>query len=161
MGLIRGFFLMAQEFDLWGDPVPEETEKRGRPPHEATPERRMRVAVLRALKHTTDEIAAAIGISERTLRTKYLPELKGGLAQKRAEALVQLWSKAQEGNVSAIKEFLRQVEKSDLVMPRQPMRPARPPKLGKKEQALIDAGAPDTTTSMGELMTRRAEGLLN
>ena len=149
---------MAQDFDLWGDPIPEKPETRGRPEHEPTAEKRLRVAVLRAINQTHTEIAAALGISEPTLRRHYSAELKGGLAQKRAEVLIRLWHEVEAGNVSAIKEFLRQVDKSDLAGPRAP-RPAKPPRLGKKAQAIVDAATPDPTTSMGELMALRAESL--
>ncbi len=145
-----------QAVDLWGDPIPPRIERRGRPQHVVTPEKRIRVAVLRAMRHSHEEIAAAMGISEPTLRKNYLPELKSGLAQKRAEVLVRLWEKVQEGNVTAMKEFMRQTEKSDLA-PRE-LRPPKPTKLGKKDQALVDAQQPDVSSSMGELMARRAAG---
>ena len=147
---------MDVDFDLWGDPVPQRPEKRGRPTHVPTPEKRLRVSVLRALNQSHEEIAAAMGVSEPTLRKHYLPELKGGMAQKRAEALVLLYTEVQKGNVSAIKEFLRQVERSDLTPAA--AKPTRAPKLGKKAQAAIDAAMPDPTSSMGELMARRAGG---
>lgn len=149
---------MGQEFDLWGDPIPPREERRGRPAHEVTDEKRKRIKVLRALNKTNDEIAAAMGISERTLRTKYLPELRGGLAQLRAEALVRLWTLAEAGNVSALKEFLRQTERADLAAP-QPTTRAPAARLGKKDQAMADAALPDTSTSMGELMAQRAARL--
>ena len=150
---------MDQEFDLWGDPIPPPTERRGRPAHEVTAERKLRVAVLRALNQSNDEIAAAMGISERTLRTHYSVELKQGLAQKRAEVMVLLWDQAKKGNVSAMKEFLRQTERSDLAGAPRLVKVAQEPKLGKKAQAVVDAQAPDPTESMGELMMRRAETL--
>ncbi len=149
---------MSQMIDLWGDPIDEPADKRGRPAHVVTDERRTRVAVLQSLNKTHAEIAEAIGISEKTLRTKYRAELKQGLAQKRAEALVLIWDKAKAGNVAALKEYLRQTERSDLGSPRV-MRPAAAPKIGKKAQALLDAASPDTSSSMGELMAKRAEGL--
>jgi hypothetical protein len=147
---------MDRETDLWGDPIPPRPEKRGRPQHEVTEEKRLRVAVLRGVAKSQTEIAAALGISERTLRTKYLPELQHGLAQKRAEALVLLWKAGESGNVSALKEFLRRTDLSDLTAPRHEPKPER---LGKKAQALADAAIPDQTERMGDLMGRRAEGL--
>ena len=146
---------MMPDLDLWGDPIPPRPERRGRRPHEATPEKRSRIKVLRALNHTEAQIAAAIGIPERTMRRYYRPELAGGRAQLRAEVLVRLWEVVQTGNVAAIKLFLAQIEKSDLDSPRAAA-PARQPKLGKKEQALVDAATPDTTSHIGELMSRRA-----
>lgn len=150
---------MDQEFDLWGDPIPPPTERRGRPAHEVTAEKKLRVAVLRALNQSNDEIAAAMGISERTLRTHYPSELRQGLAQKRAEVMILLWTQAAKGNVSAMKEFLRQTERSDLGGVPRVVKPAAERKLGKKEQAVLDAQAPDTTATFGELMMRRSEAL--
>ena len=43
---------------------------------------------------------------------------------------------------------------------RAPLKPVKEPKLGKKEQAALDAQTPGTTTSMGQLMARAAS-LLN
>lgn len=148
---------MSQDIDLWGDPVPAAAEKRGRPIHEVTDKKRVRVAVLRALNQTNAEIAAAIGITEPTLRKYYAVELRHGFAQKRAELFIRLWDAVEAGNVSAMRTFLAQTEKSDLVQP-SIRRPARSPKLGKKEQAAIDAATPDTGSSMGELMARRMSG---
>lgn len=152
---------MDQEFDLWGDPIPPRVEKRGRPPHDVTPDKRLRVAVLRSLNQTNTEIAEAMGISERTLRTYYLPELKQGLAQKRAEMMVELFKAGKKGNVSAMKGFIRETEKSDLA--RGPalvaLRPRAEPKRGKKEQAIIDASQPDPGSTMGDLMAQRLADL--
>ena len=99
-----------------------------------------------------------MGISERTLRSKYLPELKHGLAQKRAELMVRIWGEVEKGNVAAMKEFARQLERSD-IPGRVVVRQSKPEKVGKKIQAKIDAATPDTATSMGELMSRRAAGM--
>jgi hypothetical protein len=114
------------------------------------------VAVLRSLNQTNDEIAHAMGISERTLRTKYLPELKAGLAQKRAAARIKLYELGMAGNVAALKAFLKMADDSDLKVPSSP-RASRPPVLGKKEQQLIDAATPDATSSIGELLAQRAQ----
>lgn len=153
---------MDQEFDLWGDPVPPRVEKRGRPEHKKNQTTSMRVAVLRALNKPQDEIAAALAITEKTLRKHYSPELRQGLQQKRAEALVRLWEigTAGNGNVAALKEFIRQTERADLAAPvALARRPAKAVKLGKKEQAIVDAQTPDESTSIGELMARRNASL--
>lgn len=153
---------MAGDFDLWGDPVPEPVENRGRPKHEVTEEKRLRVSVLAAHGMTHDDIAAAMGISAPTLRKNYLRELRGGLAQKRAELLVLKWKAAAGGNVSAMKEVQKDFEKADMYRGhianhtgKPAEKPVKPPKLGKKEQALADAQQPDTSTSMGDLMAQR------
>src|SRR5690606_34346331 len=43
------FFLMAQDFDLLGDPIPKGFGKRGRPPHVPNDEKRKLVMMLQAL----------------------------------------------------------------------------------------------------------------
>ncbi len=149
---------MDQEFDLWGDPIPPRAEKRGRPTHEVTEEKRNRIAVLRSLNWTHSRIAEAIGISEPTLRKNYFRELEMGLVQRRAEALVKLRELGMGGNVSALKAYIALTEKSDLDGPRGAVRMPKEQRLGKKDQAVVDAGRPDITTGMGELMARRAEG---
>ena len=62
-----------------------------------------------------------------------------------------------EGNVSAIREFEAYLDRNDLMVYGQPAPPDKPkePKLGKKEQALADARAPDTGTPLGDLMAQR------
>ena len=151
---------MAQDVDLWGDPVPPRVEKRGRPKHEKSAEKSMRVAVLVAAKHSEDRIAAALGIDPKTLRKYYSGELKQGLAQKRAELITLTWEKVKAGNVSAMRLMHQLLREADLDTPDLP-KPAtpveRPVKLGKKELADLEAQQPDTTTTMGELIaTRRA-----
>ncbi len=149
---------MEPECDLWGDPLPAPVEKRGRPAHAVTESKRLRVAVLRSLNKTAGEIALAMDISERTLRAYYKKELRVGLHQKRAEVMVRLWEQVEKGNVSAMREFLRQTKDSDLG-PAIAAQPKAERKLGKKEQAMKDALAPDQADTLGELMIRRSDDL--
>lgn len=144
--------------DLWGEVIEPPEERRGRPTHVVTEEKRIRVSVLRAFNKNHDEIAAAMGIAPGTLRRYYRRELRGGLAQKRAEVLVDLYKAGKDGNVAAMKEFLRRTDASDLVTP--PMT-ARAPKRGKKELAALAAASPDSSTSMGALMAERAGAKMN
>jgi hypothetical protein len=157
------FFVTAEILDLWGDPIPPKPEKRGRPTHVVTEEKRLRVAVLRAYNLSQPEIAEAMGISVPTLRKNYLRELRDGMAQKRAEMLVQLYLEGKGGNVAAIKEFLKQTRDGDLLAghlaSRAPQKKSKQAKLGKKEQALVDAQAPDVSSPMGNLMASRMAGL--
>jgi hypothetical protein len=157
----ENFFVTEEILDLWGDPIPPKPEKRGRPTHVVTEEKRLRVAVLRAYDMSQPEIAEAMGISIPTLRKNYLRELRGGMAQKRAEMLVQLFLEGKAGNVAAIKEFLKQTRDGDLLAAhlasRHPNK-GKKPKPGKKEQALIDAQEPDVSSPMGNLMASRMAG---
>jgi transcriptional regulator with XRE-family HTH domain len=152
-----------QELDLWGDPIPPRQETRGRPNHVPTDEKRTRIKVLRALNKTDAEIAAAMGISQPTLRKYYFRELKGGLAQLRAAALVKLWEKAAEGNVAALKAFIAETRHADIDNPQHPpqLRPRREPPLGKKQQADLDAAEPDPTNTIGAILAEREGHRLN
>jgi hypothetical protein len=152
---------MHEELDLWGDPIPPRPERRGRPSHEATEEKRLRVKALAAVNKTHTEIAHAMGISEPTLRRYYLRELRGGLAQLRAAVMVKLVEKALGGDVGAMKEFLRQTERADLARTPLPARPVRPAALGKKEIADRAAAEPDPTTDIGALLAEREGQSLN
>lgn len=133
---------------------PTALRTRGRPGHLVTEPGRECVAIMRALNMATGEIAAAMGISETALRKNYAVELKHGLARKRAELLMRLWDEVEAGKISAIREFQRLIDKSDLRTPAATRPAKRTPKLGKKEQAVIDAATPDLGTSLGELMAR-------
>ncbi len=78
---------------------------------------------------------------------------------------MKLWEQIEAGNVGAMREFDRFVDKNDLAMFGQmgkPVVPEREPKIGKKEAALAAAQKPDQGTPLGELMARRqSNGLPN
>jgi len=151
---------MTQTFDLFGDPVPENWGKRVRPPHVATQENRNKVSMLLAFGWSNDRIARAIHLDPKSLRKHYFPELRfRDEARDRLDAsyAMMLWRQVEAGNVSAIREFRDLLEHNDLMavggQRREPDR--KPPKLGKKEQAVVDAREPDTTTPLGRLMAQR------
>ncbi|MCK1684261.1 hypothetical protein IVA87_33965 [Bradyrhizobium sp. 147] len=162
---------MAQVFDLFGDPVPSNWGGRGRPEHVPTQQNRNRVSLLVALGWSAPRIAAALYVTPPTLRKHYFSELK--FAQVARDRLVaQLGLKLLEGvnagNVSAIREFQKFIERNDLMLygqtapqPRKPDadKPAKAPKVGKKEAAVIEAHTPDQGSTLGELMARRQQGL--
>ncbi len=134
---------MADEyFDLFGDPIPEGFSGRGRPPHQPTQEKRWKVMLLLALEKTEDEVAAAIGITAKTLRKHYSRELRvRDEARLRLDAaiLAKLASEAAGGNVGAMKELNRLLEKHDHARLSKSVmgRGAKPKELpvGKKEAA--------------------------
>jgi hypothetical protein len=162
MGCIQGFFSMDGNFDLLGDPIPDGWGKRGRPPHMVTVQNRCKVMLLLAVGRKNHEIAAALGISEPTLRKNYFREMRSREEAKfRLEGvrLLRIYEQVEEGNVGAIKELGKVLEKAD--RDSSPLNRANvdpsimPPKLGKKEKAFLDAQRPDTTTTLGELMAQR------
>jgi hypothetical protein len=66
---------MDQIFDLFGDPVPLNRGKRGRPQHVPTRENRSRVKELARVGWSKKRIAAELCISKPTLRPHYFQEL--------------------------------------------------------------------------------------
>lgn len=89
-------------------------------------------------------IAGAMGITAKTLRKHYFPELKArDAARDRVEAigLLSLWNMGREGNVAAMKEYFRRFDSAvgdvfEDVVERQAK------KVGKKEQDRLEADNP-------------------
>ncbi len=62
--------------DLFGHPVDAQRRLPGRPRHVPTPELRSEVQRLHDLGQSQSEIAAAVGVTEPTLRLHYHTELR-------------------------------------------------------------------------------------
>lgn len=159
---------MSAIFDLFGDPVPANWGERGRPEHIASQQNRNKVSMLVAFGWSNARIAAAMFVTQPTLRKHYFSELRfRAVARDRLDAglAMKLWDQVQEGNVGAIKEFRKLLERNDLMLYGQTSRPSDSPvkklKLGKKESALLAAQQPDIGTPLGELMAKRQGGGLN
>ncbi|MFW2829887.1 hypothetical protein [Sphingomonas sp. ID0503] len=98
-----------------------------------------------AFDKNEEQIAAALSISAPTLRKHYFRELRSRLeARQRLEGklLTALLAEVDKGNVSAIDKVFKRLDRHDLAAgyvgkPKA----AKPPKLGKKEQAVVDAAA--------------------
>ncbi|OQC19046.1 MAG: hypothetical protein BWX69_03058 [Planctomycetes bacterium ADurb.Bin069] len=138
--------------DLFGEPMGEPVDPRGRPKHRVTVENRIKVSALRAAGMSRDDIAAVIGISLPTLAKYYFDELAAGVARERAAALMNLRASASAGNVSAQKAWLRVLAEGQGAPP--VPRPAPDPEmeLGKKERALRDAKTADRGSAWGDLV---------
>jgi len=136
------------DFDLLGDPIPPGWGSRGRPPHVPTDEKRRIVVVLLAFGRKEEDVAAALGITPPTLRKHYFRELKvraDARARLDAKLLGTLMSEVEKGNVSAVDKMFERLDRHDLAGGPRPEKQARKPKLGKKEQAAIDAAnVPET-----------------
>lgn len=107
---------MTQNFDLLGDPIPEGWGKRGRPPHIATEKNRNKVMLLLAMGWSNARIAGALGITQPTLRKNYFQLLKVRMeARDRLEAarLDLAWELAKGGNVGALREFGKLMDRND------------------------------------------------
>ncbi|SER57984.1 hypothetical protein [Rhizobium sp. NFR03] len=155
---------MPAVFDLFGDEVPEGWGKRGRPPHLVDDKKRCKVRLLLAMGRKEAEIAAALGITEPTLRKHYFRELacrQTARFQLEGTVLLRLYEEVEAGNVAAIKELGKKIDKAAIAdsdfarRVAEQSQPKKAVKLGKKEQALQDARTPDTATPLGRLMAMR------
>ena len=134
---------MSENLDLLGDPIPANWGGRGRPAHIPTVENRNKVRVLLAFGWTNKAIAAALRITANTLRVHYFIELRqrdeARPALKAASLMAITRAALADGNVTAMKELQRLIEKDEI--DRAPPRPRREAPLGKK--AAADAEAQD------------------
>lgn len=142
--------------DLFGDPIRESRDGPGRPAHEWTLENSNKINLIFATGGEIADAAAVLGITQPTLRKHYFSELEQWRVARlrlKASLLARLFAEGQKGNVGAIKEIFKQIEKGELdtlskaVANRRPGRaPAepkapRPAPIGKKaglEQAAED-----------------------
>ncbi|SHL80326.1 hypothetical protein SAMN05444389_101429 [Paracoccus solventivorans] len=142
---------MSVNFDLFGNPVRDGHGKRGRPPFEVTPEKSNKIRLGLALGWSNDRIANAIACSPATLKRYFRAELaertmaRDQMELRRFELIM---AEANKGNVGAIKELGRMLERNDSVLAGQRFddaqrrgqeqtKAAKP--LGKKEAAQLAA----------------------
>jgi hypothetical protein len=137
----------GDQIDLLGDPLREPRDPRGRKKLKVSNELRDKVSILRAAGMEREEIADAVGCSERTLRTYFLPELNEGKSVKRAAVIEALYAAAMTGSVSAAKAFLALGAKADAIPPA-----PKPEKLGKKEALLKASQTAHQNSEWGELL---------
>jgi hypothetical protein len=140
------------------------SKRMGRPPYEPTEKDRKKLMLLLAVGWTLPRIANGLGVSEVTVWRYFRKELRDRHAMRDRIVARQFeiaMERSEEGNIPALKELGRLLDSNDLMKLGQVSQPAsapapeRKPKLGKKEQALIDARAPDEGTQIGDLMSRR------
>jgi hypothetical protein len=155
---------MSEILDLFGDPIPQNWGGRGRPAHVPTLENRNKIKLLLALGWGNERIARSLGITANTLRKHYLRELKvRGEARDRMDARLAwlLWQQVSAGNVAAMKEFQKLVERNDRAVgypvgadsdAATSETVARPQmaRLGKKEEATIAAQTAGQDTDWGD-----------
>lgn len=138
---------MGADFDLFGNPVEPGTGKPGRPRKDATPEDRNKVKMLLAFGWSNERMARVLRMSLPTFRRNFFQELKERdaardmLDARRIEVAMHL---AVSGNVGALKELGKMLEKSDLMGLERRMRNAKSDddepvpgerQVGKKEAA--------------------------
>lgn len=144
---------MADIFDLFGDPIPANWGRRGRPQHIATAENTNKVIMLLALGWGNERIASALDITLPTFRKHYFSLVKHhrDVARDRLDAAyaMHLWKQVQEGNAGAMRLWLLFQDRNDRMGAEAAMGavPADKPaadKVGKKiadQQRALDAEA--------------------
>ncbi|WP_226782742.1 resolvase [Oceaniglobus trochenteri] len=145
-----------EDVDLFGNPTPKGKGERGRPAFVVTEKDRNKVKMLLALGWSNTRVANALvnpstgrPVSLATLKRYFRAELKERERMRDrldARLLEMAMEMATAGNVAALKEFIRMIEKSDLMNVRVAIDEAqaeeeRPKRLGKKEMAQRDAEA--------------------
>lgn len=130
---------MAENFDLFGDPIPENWGKRGRPPHVPTQRNRNKVMLLLGVGWPDRRIAASLGITKATLQKHYFRELRErNEARARLEgARIQMvFEAAAKGNVGAMKQLGQLIDTLGASIPTRPeASEPKPEKMGKKAAA--------------------------
>lgn len=135
---------MSENFDLFGQPIPDWKGKRGRPPYEPNDRDRNKIKLLLALGWSIERMANGIGVSPATVKRYFRAELKQRHAMRdqfdarRYELAMEL---ANAGNVAALKELGKMVDRSDAMLIEARLRqghqatPEKEEKLGKKDAA--------------------------
>lgn len=146
---------MIENFDLFGNPWVDKPSKRGRPQHEVTQRSRNRVSMLVALGWANPRICSALGITLPTLHKHYFYEIRqrdGARDKLEIRRLELAWELAEKGNVGALREFGKLLERSDRMEierelssePKHEEPKVKAEKVGKKiadERRAIDADA--------------------
>ena len=144
---------MAENFDLFGDPIPANWGRRGRPPHVRSNENINKVMMLTGLGWNNERMANALGITLPTFRKHYF-SLVNKLRSSARDAIdatyaMKLWQQVQEGNTGAMRLWMIFMDRNDRMDAEQALAaiPADKPaaeKLGKKmvdERRALDADA--------------------
>lgn len=130
--------------------VTDDVDQGGRPPFEPTDKQRREVGIAKAGGMTNEAIAAALGISQPTLRKYFENELSAVASKRRLEVLTKMYRTAMKGNVSAQKAFLAAGDAANAAPP--PPKPEPDEKRGKKAQAQEDAETAADGTEWGTLL---------
>lgn len=136
--------MSGEILDLFGEPIVPPRDGPGRPPHVRTEERARKVALLFACGHTVETVAAAMGITQPTLRKVYFQEVAGrkvAAIKFRAVQLERLNREAEKGNVAAEKALAGMIQSEQLkamagsVVSRGKSSEPKAAPLGKKAEA--------------------------
>jgi hypothetical protein len=143
--------------DLFGNAVRVTRRGRGRPAHVASPENRQKVILWLAVGHSDDDIAEAFGITTKTLVKYYFHELayrRTARMEIEARNLAAIVEQVDKGNAAAMSLLDKKLERWRIGASPKVNRPAKPAKLGKKEQQMIDARNAGADSSWDSLLTQ-------
>lgn len=137
----------SREYDLFGDPVAAGHGGKGRPEHVPTRENRNKIMLLLALDWKRKDIAAALDITQPTLRKHYFSELRlsrQARARLNATRLKILWDQARQGSVAAVRAFgelMDRLDRTEFARSPAALRKAEPPPqdAGGKKAVLKEA----------------------
>lgn len=146
---------MDLNFDLLGFAITDPPETRGRPEHVPSPENMSLVRLLLGLGWTRARVAAALRITQPTLRKHYFSVLsqdKEARHQLKAAQLMMLYRAADDGNVAAIKELGEEIRRFELAHTQAEIEEGqeKAPKRGKKEEAQLAAESAGSGTGWGD-----------
>jgi len=128
---------------------------RGRPRHEPTAQTRDMVEALAGFGVSSENIALVLGISDVTLRKRYRKQLDVGFARVEARLISNLLrlSSGTDGTALKATMFALQARFGWSIYASTPVKAGeKEPKIGKKEQANIDAATGHEDTSWGEVL---------
>ena len=158
---------MGKIFDLFGDPIPDNWGKRGRPQHVPTKENVSKVTMLVALGWGNERVAGALDITLPTFRKHYFSLVKRlrRTARDRLDAAfaMHIWKQVREGSAGAMRLWMLFLDRNDRMGAEQSMaadgKPLseRPGKKLQDEQRAIDADADLMAELEGEAAGQNAE----
>jgi hypothetical protein len=134
---------MAQNFDLFGDLIPDNWGKRGRPQHVRTVENINKVTLLVALGWGNERVANSLNVTLPTFRKHYFSLVKSlrDTARDRLDATyaAELWKQVRDGNVGAMRlwaDFLQRNDRmgTERALTAETEQQAPPAAVGKKAQ---------------------------
>lgn len=120
----------------------------GRPAWAPSDDDRETAKIMKAQGASHEVIAAALGVSEPTLRKHLSLDLDIAIAEKTAEVMKARFKSAVAGNVTAQNKFLELAG----TVPDVSKKRVKKEVLGKKEQADIDAQSAHANTSWGDVL---------
>lgn len=130
-----------------------------RPAFKPTAAQKRTVSIAAGAGMSHEDIALGLGITRPTLSKHFEVELSTGANAKRLEVLVAMFAAAKKGNIAAQKAYMSTVPAiaaPPAASDGAGTSPAKAARLGKKEQADVDAKQAGAGTGWGALLNPTA-----